>query len=197
MRSSELVSKWAEYITSVPTRPDQSGVRASQTPQAEEELTLFGGTPVKIDPVAAKPVAVAVNLEGLGDPEATEDRLERAVAVLEELKPCLAKLTGMAYLDYLAPAWSQYEKTGDPGAFIAIVGRMVAFNRLVMRVERMLPTLKCNGHPRLAELERGLLDGALADAKVRHGWEATAELCWREFIQRAGPFGKEIQAEIP
>jgi hypothetical protein len=187
MDPKKLVTDWSKHIISEAVGDSSATAFENREPMALAETTLFDLIPADI--VAPRPV--------LGPPVGPVDEFGHALAELGRVKPLLLRLSGDAYMQIVVPAWDHYQKTKDPAAFIKVVKKLVDFDRLVRRAYRMLPTLRLNCHPRVSEVAQGLREGALVDAKLRHEWQEVADLCWREFIQRAGPFGREIAEEIP
>lgn len=192
MDPQKLISDWMVHIT--PEASDGRSDAESKCFPQDPELpdTLFPDHP---GPEKAAPGALD-GLEGLPGTVPAPNDLDSAQEALEAMKPILARLTGLAYIDYLQPVWEAYEKSKDPADFIRMVAGMRQFVMLVKKVDRLLPVFRLKGHIHLATLERGLEDGALADTRVRKAWESLADQCWREFLQNLGPFAKDVAAEF-
>ncbi len=194
MDPRELIQKWSSHITSETTQPNpyitpQPGIG----PEPEcPEPDLFTPQP---GPVAGQTASAAGQTASAAKASNLPPKLQAALDSVEEMKPVLQQATGFSWLDYVSAAWEHWEKTGDPDPFLKVEAKLRGFARMLWRAERMLPTLKLNNHPKVTALEAGLAEGALVNPEVRMKWKEMADLVWREFIHKTGPFASQIIQE--
>lgn len=190
MDPEKLVKRWSKDITPEPPPPTEY-ITPGPIPEAppEPEPDLF--TPQKQTPNVPPRDAVCppANREGL------PDDLQAALDSIQEMKEVLQRSTGFAWLDYVTAAMEEWEVHKNRAPLLKLEARLREFARLLWRAERMLPTLRLNNHPKVLALEAGLVEGALVNPEARLAWKAMADLVWREFIQRTGPFAQEIIEE--